>query len=136
MSVLIDALQSVGLNDPAWLVLCAVLLAVAGAVARRQGLSARRQGARIGRLEQRAALERIRRLQIEDTIRQAGIRLPWWPADDDVDQVDDDVAEYEPYSGPGPWPQDGVPLPHSGPKTHRLPTQDFTRHALRKDTTR
>jgi len=102
MSVLLEALQAAGLNDPAWLVLCAVLLAIAGAVARRQGLSARRQGARIGALEQLARTERIRRRQLEQVFREQGIKLPYWPGDppefytptapaDDDDQAADDL---------------------------------------------
>jgi len=102
MTTLLDALQAVGVDSPAWLVLCAVLLAIAGAVARRQGLSARRQGARIGALEQLARTERIRRRQLEQVLREEGTKLPYWPGDPpefytptaaaaDDDQADDDL---------------------------------------------
>jgi len=107
MAVLVEALQAVGVDSPAWLVLCTVLLAIAGVVARRQGLSARRQGARIGRLEQLARTERIRRRQLEAVLREHRIRLPYWPddppefytppepADDDDDQADDGTTHLQ-----------------------------------------
>jgi len=81
MTTLLDAMQAMGVDSTPWLVLCGVLLAIAGAVARRQGMSARRQGARIGRLEQLARSERIRRRQLEQVLREAGTHLPYWPDD-------------------------------------------------------
>jgi hypothetical protein len=117
MTVLLDALQAVGVDSPAWLVLCAVLLAIAGAVARRQGQSARRQGARIGGLEQLARTERIRRRQLEAVLREEGIRLPYWP--------DDPPEFYTPTT-----PADDDDQDDEQGTTH-LETQYFTGHALR-----
>jgi len=117
MGVLLEALQAVGVDSPAWLVLCAVLLAIAGAVARRQGQSSRRQGARIGGLEQLARTERIRRRQLEAVLREHGIRLPYWP---------DDPPEF--YTPSTPADDDGD-LDGDDPTTH-LETQYFTRDRL------
>lgn len=120
MSVFLEALQAAGVDSPAWLVLCAVLLAIAGAVARRQGLSARRQGSRIGGLEQLARTERIRRRQLEAVLREHGIRLPYWP---------DDPPEF--YTPITPADDDGQA---ADPDTAHLETQYFTRDRLTRRT--
>jgi hypothetical protein len=100
-----EALQETN-NGPSWLALAVVLLGIASRVARAARQSAVRQGERIGQLEKRADSERLRRQQVEAHLTGLGIRLPWWPADGRP------APTYEPYSGPGPWPQDGVPLPY------------------------
>jgi len=122
VSVLIDAMQAAGVDSPAWLVLCAVLLAIAGAVARRQGQSARRQGSRIGGLEQLARTERIRRRQLEAVLREHGIRLPYWP---------DDPPEF--YTPTVPADDDGGD-DEDDPRTAHLETQYFTRDRLTRRT--
>jgi hypothetical protein len=95
---------------PAWASLFAtLLLALAAAIARRiSRRSAKPQGERLGSLETAFELERVRRLQIEAAIRAEGIPLAWWPPDG----AEPPARSYEPYSGRGPWPEDGVPLPY------------------------
>jgi ABC-type transporter Mla subunit MlaD len=50
-----------------------------------------RIGARVGDLEQSRALDRVRRYQLEATLRARGIDLPPWP--DDEDQAANEVAD-------------------------------------------
>lgn len=45
--------------------------------------SAVSQGERLGDLEERAELERVRRLQLEDELTRRGMDLPCWPPDGD-----------------------------------------------------
>jgi hypothetical protein len=96
---------------PAWAsVFATLLLGVAAGIARRiSRRSARPQGERLGLLEQEFALERTRRRQLEDVLWEEGINLPPWPPDGL--RRPSRPRSYEPYSGRGPWPQDGVPLP-------------------------
>jgi hypothetical protein len=114
MTTIGEILATASAQTP-WLIFVAtVLLGLAGLVARRVYAGLRRQGERIGHLEQlrirdreRAQLERVRRYQLEVALDRAGIDLAPWPdspADDD--DPDDDL------------------------RTTQLATQDFSRHHL------
>lgn len=83
---LADGLQLAGVLVTA----AGLLLTAAGAVARRQTQSARAQGARIGRLERMAVLERVRRVQVEKVLRACDVYVPPWPLDDEL--LDDDLV--------------------------------------------
>lgn len=67
-----------------------LVLGAAGAVARRQRLSAEKQGARLGRLERNAVLERARRVQLERVLRDCDVYVPPWPLDDEP--LDEDLV--------------------------------------------
>lgn len=121
MDSLVGLVDQVIPGSPLLAVITGVILVVAGWIARRVAASMRRQGVRVGALERAVKSERNRRRQVEQCLREHGIRLPYWP---------DDPAElYAPYSGPGPWPEDGFPLPREPddePATNHLETQYFT----------
>lgn len=129
MDALVGLVDQVIPGSPTLAIATAVIFIAAGWIARRVAASIRRQGARLGAVERSLKSERNRRRQVEQCLREHGIRLPYWP---------DDPAElYAAYSGPGPWPEDGVPLPRADdePATNHLQTQYFSRHALRKEPT-
>lgn len=81
-----DVLQLAGVLVTA----AGLLLTAAGAVARRQLQSARAQGARIGRLERMTVLERVRRIQVEQVLRELNVYVPPWPLDDE--SIDEDLV--------------------------------------------
>jgi hypothetical protein len=81
-----DAVQLAGVLVTA----AGLLLTAAGTVARRQLQSARAQGARIGRLERNAVLERVRRVQTERVLRSLDVYVPPWPLDDEP--LDEDLV--------------------------------------------
>jgi hypothetical protein len=121
LGTLADLLGNANGQTPLIVVVAGVILLAAGWIARKAFASQQRQGRRIGAVEKLLRSERTRRRQLEQTLREHGIRLSYWP---------DDPAElYAPYSGPGPWPDDGVPLPYedqgAGLATTHLQTQFF-----------
>jgi hypothetical protein len=136
MSELAAAVQG---ELPAWAsVFATLLLALAAAIARRiSRRSARPQGERLGELERLVESERTRRRQSErELYERYGVELPYWPPDGPSQPR---PHNYEPYSGPGPWPEDGVPLPHDEdqvddvePATTRAPSipplPDYPQH--------
>jgi hypothetical protein len=119
MATVAELIGSIRADSP-WLVLLAgVLLAGAGAVARRLTGSLGRIGARVGSLERIAASERTRRRQVEQALRDLGVPLPYWPPDgpppdarpvraraDDEDQADDDATRARPAVNVPPFPED------------------------------
>jgi hypothetical protein len=70
-----------GNGTPEWLALAGTLLGIAAGIARQQRRSAAAQGARLGRLEAAAHLERTRRQQVEAVLTAHGLPLPFWPPD-------------------------------------------------------
>lgn len=102
-------------SAPVWLSLSVVVLSFVARAVLARVASARRQGSRIGRLEAAFATEVIRRRQLEHSLREAGADVPWWPGDPDhlpPRDVDEDQVDAD---------------------TYQLPTQDFTRHRLRRN---
>lgn len=93
-----ELLTSARADSPWLLFVAAVLFAAAAAAARRIAGTLRRLGARVGTLEQRSQLERVRRYQLEAAVRREGIPLAPWPDDPppeplapvDEDQDDED----------------------------------------------
>jgi hypothetical protein len=127
MDSLVSLIDQVIPGSPGLAIATAVLLLACGWIARKAAASMRRQGARLGAVEKAVKLERTRRRQVEQCLRERGMPLPYWP--------DDPPQLYAPYSGPGPWPQDGIPLPYEDDDqgdefTTELATQHFTRHRL------
>lgn len=120
-----DLLGNANAETPIVVIVAGVLIAAAGWIGGRAFRSVRRQGARVGAVERKVSLEQTRRRQVEQLLRELRVPLPYWP---------DDPAElYAPYSGPGPWPEDGVPLPDDlEPVTRATPTipplPDMGRH--------
>lgn len=125
MDSLVGLIDQVIPGSPVLAILTAVALLAAGWIARRAARSMQRQGARVGALEKGFRLERSRRRQVEQTLREHGIRLPYWPDDPPelylagarparVDDVEDDQDDE----------LDGY--------TTELATQHFTRNRLRR----
>jgi hypothetical protein len=127
MDALISLVDQVIPGSPALAIVTAILLLAAGWIARRAARSMQRQGARVGTLERVTRLERSRRRQVEQTLREHGIRLPYWPddppelylagarlADDEDQDVDEDQDD--------------------DPRTSQVPTQYFTRDRLHRRT--
>lgn len=112
-------------DTPVILLLAGVLLLAAAWIGRRAFASQARQGRRLGVLEQRLRSETTRRRQVEQTLREQGLELPYWP--DDPAELHGITARrsYDPYAGRGPWPQDGVPLPY-GDNEHDPQTAEAT----------
>lgn len=81
MDSLVSLVDQVIPGSPVLAITTAVLLLAAAWIARRVYGSMRRQGARVGKLEQTARLERSRRRQVEQSLREVGIPLPYWPDD-------------------------------------------------------
>ena len=117
MDSLVGLVDQVIPGSPVLAIATAVVLLAAGWIARRVARSMQRQGARVGALEQRLRSERIRRRQLEQCIRENGIRLPYWP---------DDPAElYVAYSVSGAREDDVPPPRAAGDGTAHLETQHF-----------
>lgn len=115
-----DALQVAGAAGP-WLALALVLLGIAARIARNARASATRQGERIGELERRADSERDRRRQVEALLLDLAVPLPYWPPDGPDQPRHRRERTFAPYSEPGPWADDGVPLPDDEPMTDFAP---------------
>jgi hypothetical protein len=121
LGTLADLFGNANGQTPLIVLIAGVILLAAGWIGRKAFASQQRQGRRLGVLEQLLTSERTRRRQLEQTLREHGIHLSYWPGD---------PAElYAPYSGRGPWPEDGVPLPYedqgADPDTAHLQTQYF-----------
>jgi hypothetical protein len=98
-----DAWQGAsGGGGPWWLSLAAVLLGIAGRVARNARRSAFRQGERLGELERRADSERTRRQQVESLLIGLGVPLPYWPPDGPLQPRDRRSSGWTPSSAAGP----------------------------------
>lgn len=81
MDALVSLVDQVIPGSPVLAITTAVVLLAAGYIARRVARSMQRQGARVGTLEKLARLERSRRRQVEQCLREEGIPLPYWPED-------------------------------------------------------
>lgn len=84
----------------------------AGAASAEERLAASiaRIGERVGELEAESRLERVRRFQLESTLRSRGIALPPWPDDpwpDDRPDVRDDYDDRDDFTAEAPR----VPVP-------------------------
>jgi hypothetical protein len=99
---LADLLGNANGQTPLVVIVAGVILLAAAWIGGRVFRSMQRQGGRIGKLEQAARSERIRRRQLEQCLRERGIRLPYWPDDPPelyavqqlhVDDVDEDQAD-------------------------------------------
>lgn len=115
LTTVADLLVSANGHTPLVLLLAAILLAAASWIGVRVFRSLQRQGTRIGGVEKSLREERIRRRQVEQCVREAGIELPYWPGDPaelHAITAARRAPTYDPYSGRGPWPEDGVPLPY------------------------
>jgi hypothetical protein len=125
MDSLVSLVDQVIPGSPALAILTAVLLLAAGWIARKAAASMRRQGARLGAVEKVVRLERSRRRQVEQCLRERGIPLPYNPedppelylagpryVDDDQDHDDEEFA------------------PEADPHTARVDTPAFSRHRL------
>jgi hypothetical protein len=107
MDSLVSLVDQVIPGSPLLAIITAVLLLAAGWIARKAAASMRRQGARLGTVEKVVKLERARRRQVEQCLREDGIPLPYWPDDPpelylagprsrrDVDDQDDRDGEPE-----------------------------------------
>lgn len=93
-------------------VIAGVVLSVAAFIGRRVSASMQRQGARLGAVETDLESEITRRRQLEQCLREQGIRLPFWPKDPVAlylagggrrDDFDDEPSAYPPPSVP-PFP--------------------------------
>jgi hypothetical protein len=119
MDSLVSLIDQVIPGSPGLAIATAVLLLAAGWIARKAAASMRRQGARLGTVEKVVKLERARRRQVEQSLRERGIPLPYWP---------DDPPEL--YLA-GPRFVDDAQGDEQGDEfTTELATQHFTRHRL------
>jgi hypothetical protein len=73
MDSLVSLVDQVIPGSPLLAIITAVLLLAAGWIARKAAASMRRQGARLGTVEKVVKLERARRRQVEQCLREDGI---------------------------------------------------------------
>lgn len=76
-----DLLGNATAETPLLVLIAGGLLSVAAFVGRRAAASMQRQGRRIGAVENALKLERTRRRQLEQCLRELNVPLPYWPDD-------------------------------------------------------
>lgn len=107
-------------------VLAGALVSIVLLIARRAAASVarieasvQRLGSRIGALETDLSSETTRRRQLEQCLREHGIRPPYWPDDPVELYLAGHLDDYQ---------------PPAAPETNWIPTQDFSRHRLERST--